>query len=111
MALERLGLVTRRLWSDGSGVNEHNARLTELGLLLCKNIETYRIETAHSEEWKSPDSTKEIRATEEKGLDRSRSLAVVIDRSIAGCKRAIVWGAAVFVVHAKYNPCCNTALQ
>jgi hypothetical protein len=34
-------LLTPRLWTDGSGVNLHNARLTELGVRMSELIETY----------------------------------------------------------------------
>lgn len=42
--LTEMGLLSERLWVDGSGIRPGNARLTDFGLAFCKNIETYRIE-------------------------------------------------------------------
>ena len=39
-------LLSRRQFQDDSGIIAHNARFTDLGLLLCKNIETYRTDIA-----------------------------------------------------------------
>jgi hypothetical protein len=44
-ALAEFELLTRR-YRDSGGVNNQNARLSDLGINFCKNIETYRLETS-----------------------------------------------------------------
>lgn len=44
------GLLTPRYHGDLSTVNQTNARLTDLGLEFCKNIETYHLETSRTED-------------------------------------------------------------
>jgi hypothetical protein len=44
-ALAERELLTRR-YRDSGGVNNQNARLSDLGINFCKNIETYRLETS-----------------------------------------------------------------
>ncbi len=44
------GLLSPRLWNDGSGISPKNARLTEFGFAFCANIENYQIEIQKSEE-------------------------------------------------------------
>jgi len=44
-ALAELGLLIRR-YPDSGGVNTQNARLSDLGLSFCKNIESYHLETS-----------------------------------------------------------------
>jgi hypothetical protein len=41
--LSELGIFTARQHGDGSGINPANARLTELGVSLCRNIENYQL--------------------------------------------------------------------
>jgi hypothetical protein len=36
------GLLTGRSWSDGSGINDGNGRLTPLAFKFCENLKTYR---------------------------------------------------------------------
>lgn len=42
--LTELFLLSPRVWGDGSGITNTMGRLTDLGLKLCNNIETYRID-------------------------------------------------------------------
>jgi hypothetical protein len=42
--LTELGLLSPRFLPDLSGIVERNARLTDLGMSFCSNIETYRLE-------------------------------------------------------------------
>ena len=37
------GLLTERVWADGSGVRDDKSRLTDLAFRFCANIESYRI--------------------------------------------------------------------
>ncbi len=39
-----IGLFTPRVHGDGSGISGQDARLSELGLMFCSNIESYEIE-------------------------------------------------------------------
>lgn len=41
LALVGYGLLTRRQWSDHSGITENDAHMSELGIKFCENIETY----------------------------------------------------------------------
>lgn len=41
-----LELITPRRYGDGSGISPANARLTDLGIKFCENIETYKKEVA-----------------------------------------------------------------
>jgi len=45
-----IGLLTARTYDDRSGIDGQNARLSELGLMFCSNIETYEIEMRALEE-------------------------------------------------------------
>jgi hypothetical protein len=49
LELIKYGLLTPRTYPDLSGVNETDAHLTQLGIAVCQNIETYHVETfAHA---------------------------------------------------------------
>jgi len=41
-----IGLLTARSFDDGSGISDQNARLSDLGLAFCINIENYEIEVS-----------------------------------------------------------------
>jgi hypothetical protein len=42
--LTEIGLLSERFHDDGSGITSDNARLTDLGLKFCENIEAYNFE-------------------------------------------------------------------
>jgi hypothetical protein len=42
--LTELGLLTNRAGLDGKTISDENARLNELGLMFCANIESYEAE-------------------------------------------------------------------
>ena len=44
------GLLTPRYHPDKSGINENDAHLTALGILFCRNVETYCLEISTAAE-------------------------------------------------------------
>ncbi len=47
LALIDHGLLTGRHNVDKSGINAANGHLTDLGLMLCQNVEVYQLEISH----------------------------------------------------------------
>jgi hypothetical protein len=46
LALAEYGLLTPRYHPDKSGINENDGHLSQLGIMLCRNVETYRLEAS-----------------------------------------------------------------
>jgi hypothetical protein len=58
-----IGLLTARVHGDGSGISGQDARLSELGLMFCSNIQSYEIEMRgldEAEKSKRPRAKREI---------------------------------------------------
>lgn len=49
-ALVAVGLLTERVWGDGSGVRDDKGRLTDLAFRFCRNIETYHVDLGSGSE-------------------------------------------------------------